>query len=492
MTSPFRKPRTLGIGVGVAPQTLPELEPAPELDESTFLESIDRLYPDIAQRARSSVDVVTEVFELATTDPDAFLSDLMAKGRTPDTEILLQGFGFRSDQIDDVFLDIEPQPPPAPLELPQPKSSFTRTIETFWGKELVGEVSKSLGKPYAAVRNEDVETYIIAHPEIWERVEARQREFPPATLLEEAEVLGRGLIRLPKQLGAAILQAGQGFGGASVADKDWADRFIETVNTDTEKFVKDIAKEFEGRPTILGMPLTDLASVSQSLAFSLTSMGAGLGTGVPISLIPLPGARVAAWATGTAASGAVAYNMTAYQITQQYLEIKNEEMIAERGRGLTKAEETKLKDEFASLARQYGLWEAIPEAVSNLAFVGILTAPLTKMVGGGVARSILTKITAMYGQELLTETITQKGQSAVEVEAGFREGNITWLEAFKEIAPQTFLLTTIMSGAGQTIISSKNALTKTENSLKNEIGEDHSLFKEFIERIRAGFAEAIR
>ncbi|KKL07720.1 hypothetical protein LCGC14_2583190, partial [marine sediment metagenome] len=208
--------------------------------------------------------------------------------------------------------------------------------------------------------------------------------------------------------------------------------------------------------------------------------------------IPVPGSRVAAWAAGTAASGAVAYNMTVYQITQQYLEIKNEEMIAERGRGLTQAEETKLKDDFASLARRYGLWEAIPEAVSNLAFVGILTAPLSSMFGRNIATQIVAKISGLYGQELLTETITQKGQSQVEIEAGFREGSITWVEAFKEIAPQTFLLTTILAGAGQVIISSRNALTKTEDSLKGEIGEDHSMFKDFIEKIRTQFTEAIK
>ncbi|KKM69471.1 hypothetical protein LCGC14_1450480, partial [marine sediment metagenome] len=66
---------------------------------------------------------------------------------------------------------------------------------------------------------------------------------------------------------------------------------------------------------------------------------------------------------------------------------------------------------------------------------------------------------------------------------------LSWI---KEIAPQTFLLTTIMAGAGQVVVSSSQAFSKTENSLKEEIGENHPLFKEFIEKIRAQFAEAIR
>ena len=484
-------PRTRGIRKPRRPEEIVPISPElPAIDEDMFLEATERRFPEIALRAKSPDDMVVQVDEFGRTDPDAFLADLKTQGRTRDTEVMLQGFGFKGEDIDELFPDVEPQPPP--VELPQAKSTFTRTLETFWGKELVREVSAATGKPYAAVRNEDIEAYIVAHPEIEGRIVERQQRLPVATLLEEATILGRGLRKLPRQLGASILQAAQGFGGASVVDKDWADRFIESANTDFQKFVSDISEEYAGRPTLFGMPLEDLASVSQSLAFSLTSMGAGIGTGLPIAAIPVPGSRVAAWVAGTAASGAVAYNITVYQITQQYLEIKNEEMLAERGRGLTQAEETKLKDDFASLARRYGLWEAIPEAVSNLAFVGILTAPLSSMFGRSIATQIVSKIAGLYGQELLTETITQKGQSQVEIEAGFREGSITWVEAFKEIAPQTFLLTTILAGAGQVIISSRNALTKTEESLKEEIGEDHSLYKEFIEKIRTQFAEAIR
>jgi hypothetical protein len=84
----------------------------------------------------------------------------------------------------------------------------------------------------------------------------------------------------------------------------------------------------------------------------------------------------------------------------------------------------------------------------------------------------------------LTETITQKGQSAIEIEAGLRDGSITWLEAFKEVAPQTFLLTTIMAGAGQVSVT---AVNKAEQSLKNEIGEDNPLY----ETLKNEIAEAI-
>ncbi|KKM99589.1 hypothetical protein LCGC14_1146400, partial [marine sediment metagenome] len=161
--------------------------------------------------------------------------------------------------------------------------------------------------------------------------------------------------------------------------------------------------------------------------------------------------------------------MASYQIMQLYLEVRNDEMVASRGEGLTLEEEEQLKQEFSSLAIKYGLWEAVPEALSNLAFAKLLTMPLVKMIGRSVATRVLSKVSLIYGEEFLTETVTQKGQSGIEVEAGLREDRITWVEAFKEIAPQTFLLTTILGGLGQVSISSVNRIRK---SLKKEIGEE--------------------
>ena len=297
-------------------------------------------------------------------------------------------------------------------------------------------------------------------------------------------VFGQSLQQLPKQTAATVLQATQGQGGASVVNRDWVDKYIAEANEDMDKFVQDIATLYPESAY-----LVEVAQLSRNLAYSITSMGAGLATGVPIALIPLPGARVAAWAVGTAASGAVAYQMTCYQIMQQYLELKNAEKIKQIGRGLTLEEENKLKQDFSDKATQYGLWEAIPEAIGNLAFGQLLIGPLGKMIGGPMAAQILTKIAGIYGEELLTETITQKGQSAIEVEAGLREERIGWVEAFKEIAPQTFLLTTVMAGAGQVIISSTQGINKIKASLKNEVGENHPLYEEIKQGIETEVGE---
>ena len=305
-------------------------------------------------------------------------------------------------------------------------------------------------------------------------------------LLGGIKVFGEGLTKLPKALASAILQATQGSEGASVVDKDWADRFIEDANQDLNKFIYETQEKYRDKLLISGLPLkiTHFAEFPQNLAFSLTSMGAGLAVGGPIALIPAPGMRVVAWTLGTAASGKVAYDMTTYQIMQLYLEAQDEEKREKTGEGITAEEEENYRDLFGAKAMEYGLWEAVPEALSNLAFVKILTTPLLKMgINKTIVGRMTTKLSVLYGEELLTETVTQKGQARIEVGAGLREEDIGWIQAFQEVAPQTFLLTTVMGGVGSVVIKTKNAIFKSKESLKKEIGTDHPKFKELSEKI---------
>ena len=285
-------------------------------------------------------------------------------------------------------------------------------------------------------------------------------------------VLSGAVKQLPKQIKAAVLSISQGAKGASVANKDWADEYIESAKKDQEVFVQDMIDKYGDINILPGIKLSDVAQMPQSMAFSATSMGAGLAVGVPTALIPLPGTRILAWGLGTYASGRAAYEMSAYQIMQTYLDVKNEEKIATTGQGLTLEEENNLKQGFNKLAKQYALWEAVPEAISNLAFVGLLTAPLTKMVGKTIAGRIINKVAALYGEEVLTEIINEIGQKGVMGKAGLPGGGevdwtspTEWVEAFKAVAPQTFLLTTIMGGTGTLIINTN----KVVKSLKNEV-----------------------
>jgi len=353
--------------------------------------------------------------------------------------------------------------PPPPVTSPAERQERAKAFQTYRkaGGKLLADQWELYGMP-ATPKDEPR----IPTPE--ERQAIIDEEVVKHTNL--LKVFGEGLTKLPQQMGASILSAIQGQGGASVVDKDWADLFIEDARTDLDAFAKKVTDKYGD--TGLPIKVSDIAYLPQNMAYSLTSMGVGLAAGIPIGLAPVPGARAAAWFAGSAASGAVAYSMTTYQITQEYLELKNQESIQKTGKGITAEEEKKLKEGFEAKAREYGLWEALPEAVSNLAFAKILTTPLTKVVGKSIASKLLGKLFSLYGEELLTETITQKGQSAIEVQAGLREGNIDWVEAFKEVAPQTFLLTTVLGGLGQTGIST---IRRIKTSLTNEIGADNPL-----------------
>jgi len=417
---------------------------------------------------------ISEIVDYINTNPEGFLADIREIGRTAETEALLRAIDPEITEADlqEIFATAKVELGEPVILQPMPTDwagSAQTWIEHQIGRELTfGEVlgSKRIpelqGHYYSAYLAEAMATgEELKEPMLYVRFR------------DAAKVFGQSLLHLPKQIAASVLQATQGKSGASVVNRDWADEFIAEANEDIDKFAQDVATQYPDASFLL-----EVAQVSRNLAYSITSMGAGAAVGVPVAFIPLPGARVAAWTAGTAASGAVAYQMTCYQIMQQYLEVMNEQQIQQTGKGLTLEEENKLKQDFSDKATQYGLWEAIPEAISNLAFAQILGGPLGKMIGGNLATKIIGKIVGIYGEELLTETITQKGQSDIEVEAGLREENISWVEAFKEIAPQTFLLTTIMAGAGQVIVSSSQAINKVRNSLRNEIGEGNPLYKE--------------
>ena len=296
--------------------------------------------------------------------------------------------------------------------------------------------------------------------------------------LDAYKTFGKELVsKVPTAIAVTIFQALQP-NGASVTNRGYIDNFIKWANDDLDSFAQEAYNRF-GDKGFAGLKLTDLAELPRNLGYSLTSMGSGLISGIFTG--PMAGSTI---------SGAVAYNATKYQIMQQYLEAKNEESIAKFGREITFKEEEQLKLSFNDQAKKYALWEAVPEAISNFAMFNILTAPLTKMVGKGIAGKIVTKLAGLFGEEFATEGLTQMGQAGIEIKAGMREGppinwfSINdWTRAFKEIAPQTFLLTTLMAGAGTTGLQINNAASKIKNSLKNEIGMKHELYQPLLDKI---------
>lgn len=300
-------------------------------------------------------------------------------------------------------------------------------------------------------------------------------------------VLASELKGVPHDQGIALLKLHAGYEAASVVDKGWMSRTLRAANKENEEFAQSIYKQYGDTQVAPFVPIkiTDVAGLGENIAFSTTSLLAGLGAAAPLLLIPEPtlATKVAAWGVGTVASGKTAYEMATYDIGQAYLEALNEQ------EALTPETEREAKKFFAAAAQQYGLWEAVPEAIGNIGFVGILTKPLKKMVGKSILAKIITKFGGLYGTELITEAITQWGQARIEEEAGLREkgaGQITPWQALKEVAPQTFLLTSIMGGAGSSAVSIRNkakAAFAKETKFKNVSPEAKAEFEDHVDTI---------
>lgn len=266
------------------------------------------------------------------------------------------------------------------------------------------------------------------------------------------KTLGGSLLRLPEQVLSSTLSAIQGGGGADIVEPDWMDRIISVVGERQEKRMAEIRDEYGEQYVLPGIKITDVGELAGNLGFSGTSAIAGIGAAVPFMLIPEPtgATKVAGWAVGTTAAGAAAFNMAKYEITKRYLETMQEE----KGSPLTLSEENQLKIDFDEKATKHGLWEAVPEAVGQATGLKIIATPIRGMFSKNIATRFLAKLTGIYGIETGTEIITEIGQS--KALAGTPVGDkepLKWdikgvTESFKRVAPQVFLLTSVMGGAG--------------------------------------------
>lgn len=266
--------------------------------------------------------------------------------------------------------------------------------------------------------------------------------------VEGLKVFAKGLTKLPGQMIGKSAAAVQGWRGASVVDPDWWDKQYEKAHKESRAF----SMKYGERRIFPGISERDVAELPENLAFSGLAAMAGLGVGLPSSAI---GGPTAGYTGGMLAAGKAAYNMASYDFMRRYLETRNEDHIKKTGRALTREQEAQIRDEFGNLAQKYGLWEAIPEAMGQATGFKILATPLKKIgekIGGGFIRSLMGKLGGLYGSELVTETVTQMGQTNIEAAIGEGEARSftdpsAWWESLKEVAPAVFLLTSVMGGA---------------------------------------------
>lgn len=253
-------------------------------------------------------------------------------------------------------------------------------------------------------------------------------------------------------------------GEAPYAMRDWKDMLVSRAREQIEARAKAGAVGPTGIP---GLSYEDIRSLGPSVAFSLASMAAGLGVGVPAGLAGTAvagpvGGGVAGWTAGTGASGAAAYLLSTNQFTRDLRQAVDQDRTKKGLPALSDAEFTEKMAEIDPLVRQYGLWEAVPEAASNALGLGIISGRvkplLVRMFGQGPVRQAAAHTAALFGEELATETITQHGQHNVEGEAkkaltGADYKPREWTSptdigaSLKEVAAPTILQTAIL-GAG--------------------------------------------
>ncbi|MCK9567029.1 MAG: hypothetical protein M0Q43_13400, partial [Methanothrix sp.] len=239
-------------------------------------------------------------------------------------------------------------------------------------------------------------------------------------------------------------------------------------------------------------------SAASSIYAGLKGAGIGGAAGAAIGGPAAPvtaaiGAAVGGAVAGMGAGGVTAYRMQGYQQMQEWLDQKNEESIKTNGRPLTTGEESQIKTQYIDLAKQSGMWEAVPEAVGNVAEIAILQGRNIIAAKGGTVGAVakvipdralvkvakaIAKLGGVFGTEELTETITQMGQHNTNVEAGMLDApKRDWtnpddlLTSAKEVLGPTLLLTGVMGGAsgGLNMLSKKLKSDPVQQDVESQI-----------------------
>ena len=259
-------------------------------------------------------------------------------------------------------------------------------------------------------------------------VAAQQTDEPGflSRLGNTALAIGEGLTMLPGGIVDTVRDTWHG-GDIDVTDTEAMREREERARQQAAYVQKYQGKAFDG-----------VADAMISMPYSLATMGASLGAGIPATMAAGP---VVGGTTGMAASGAVAYRAS----KQNFMENMLAETTKVLGRTPTQDEWDRIAQEFDSEAMQYGLWEAGPEALSNL-FMAKLLGPLGKRVFSGGIGNAAKRVAGLYGEEMATETITQMGQGSIEADLGLRDEAPGVLQALGEVAPATFWQTTLMAG----------------------------------------------
>lgn len=242
---------------------------------------------------------------------------------------------------------------------------------------------------------------------------------------ESAKAVGEGLTFLPGGIVDTVQDVVSGF--------DPTDKEEMAQRAQTQRELEAYHNKYAGKA------FGGVTEAMSSIPYSLTTMGAGLAGGAAGGLLS-GGNPVVAGGAGMAASGKTAYEASVAQFNRTLYDASTQVLKREP----TPDEWGKIQGYFADKATEYGLWEAGPEAISNLLMTKLL-GPLGSKVKGGI-KGAFKSILGLYGEELGTETITQMGQGGIEADMGLRDKAPGPIDAFFEVAPATIAQTTLFAG----------------------------------------------
>ena len=315
--------------------------------------------------------------------------------------------------------------------------------------------------------NDLVRIYAGASPERRQELRAelaKDRVEDPTQLAKDfssgAGLLGEALVmESPEQfMGsvAALFRGGDIGLERTPEQQSWMDRLSAQARTAADEFEKAGTPEGDARPFLPGISHKDIRELPRNVGFTLISMSAGISAGLAAFFgtaatgVGIPAAPAVAWTAGTATSGAAAFFMARDSFMVDMRDFLDKQSQQNRGRGMTAGEWEDFKVIYSSAATRHGMWEALPEALSNAAGLGIIRAPIKSVMKLPVFQNAFArfavKFAAIQATEHTTELITGVGQEGIDVEVGKRKKARSAAQIFKDQAAQVFLLTTVMSG----------------------------------------------
>lgn len=249
---------------------------------------------------------------------------------------------------------------------------------------------------------------------------------PIQALAEGAGIVGKQLPNVPSAVANATLRAVRG-GDISADGSTMMDRAVSATNVPQEENPDPNYQSVSG--------------IDQSLGFSVSNMLPSIGAGALGNMVS-PGVGTGA---GFATSAAIAYRAS----KDQFLDDVKKKAETEKGSKLTEKEWDTLKDTSEAAAMKYGAWEAIPEALSNVIALKMISHPLAGATRAARIADAAKRLGKEQIAEQVTETATTLGQNEAERDVGLSNEKMSVADAFRQQAIQTALVSGIQGGTMQ-------------------------------------------